>query len=664
MFFSTIGLYKQKKRLALLLKGNEFLNSCLFWGRKHLIREKIAEKLGIHSLYLEDGFLRSIGLGVQGYPSYSFVVDDLGIYYDTTRPSRLQQLILDAEFSQVDLDNAKQAMLLICQYQLSKYNHVPNFEFNAKHKNKPIILVIDQTVGDMAVKYGQADENNFQQMLQAAIDENPDCEIWIKTHPDVICGKKKGYLTGLNNPKINLLSNDVNPISLLKSVEKVYCVTSQMGFEALMLGKKVITFGVPWFAGWGLTDDRHHNLGKKTPKNDRTLLVLFAAAYLKYSCYINPNTGEQGTIFDVIDSLVYEKYWAKQLKGDFYCVDVSLWKKSVIKPFFNFPSCRLYFISSLNKLKQMVLPEQSKLLVWGNGKKELLDYAEEHNIPIIRMEDGFIRSVGLGSNLTAPLSLVVDDLGIYFNAQNPSRLEWILQNQYFEQSDLETAKEIKHRLIQQRIGKYNVGQGVVNLPKTPKTKILVVGQVEDDASIMFGSPQIKTNKALLQKVRTENPNAYIIYKPHPDVVSGNRMGDVAADVLAKYADQIVIDANILDCIEQIDELHTMTSLAGFEALLRNKKVVCYGLPFYANWGLTEDKISLSRRTRKLTLNELIVGVLIYYPIYLNPNTGRITKVQYVIELLNQQKKEKSLSFNRSWLVKQLEKLKQLYYAVK
>ena len=63
----------------------------------------------------------------------------------------------------------------------------------------------------------------------------------------------------------------------------------------------------------------------------------------------------------------------------------------------------------------------------------------------------------------------------------------------------------------------------------------------------------------------------------------------------------------------------MTSLTGFDALLRGKKVVTYGLPFYAGWGLTQDMIkgaaALDRRTRQLTLDELVAAVLLLYPLY-------------------------------------------------
>lgn len=295
----------------------------------------------------------------------------------------------------------------------------------------------------------------------------------------------------------------------------------------------------------------------------------------------------------------------------------------------------------------------------------MLAYSEKHHIPLLRMEDGFIRSVGLGSNLVAPLSLVIDDLGIYFNAQTPSRLEEILLHQEFSEQDLALAGKLKARLIEANIGKYNVGNAGFQLNITDKRTILVPGQVEDDASIRFGSPEINKNLDLLRKVRELNPDAHIIYKPHPDVVSGNRQGHIPKEQAVKFANDIVESANILDCINQVDEVHTMTSLAGFEALLRGKIVHCYGLPFYSNWGLTEDYLLLERRSRKLCLEELISAVLVYYPQYVNPNDATIINAEQAIEILQQQKQQLSHSgIKRPWIAKQFGKLKQLYRALR
>lgn len=639
------------------------------WGYRPTSKKarEYAKKHHLPYIALEDGFLRSVGLGVEGYPPFSLVCDDVGIYYDTTQPSLLEKYILEGNFSDVQLADAQKALDLICRYQLSKYNQAVDFVENfANTKEK--VLVIDQTFGDMAVKYGQADETHFQQMLEAAISENPNAEIWVKTHPDVLAGKKKGYLTDLSHyadhtDNVKIIAQDLNPLSLLNQVDKVYCVTSQMGFEALLINKKVITFGVPWFAGWGLTEDRHPNISQLAQSNRRevrSLLELFGAAYLQYCRYIDPNTGQTGTIFDVIEYLYKMKLLNRRLAGNLYCVGMSLWKRAAIKPFFNLPSCQLHFVRSQKKLENRPLAENAKLLIWGEGKPELHQFAEKHHLPILRMEDGFIRSVGLGSNLVPPLSLVIDDLGIYFNAQKPSRLEHILQTQTFSDDDLTLAEQLRDHLIQNHIGKYNVGVDGYKVQANNQKVILVPGQVEDDASIRLGSPEIQTNLALLKAVRQHNPDAYIIYKPHPDVVSGNRVGHIEQNEALKYANEIVSNANILDCIMQSSEIHTMTSLAGFEALLRGKTVHCYGLPFYSNWGLTADKLFLSRRSRQLKLNEFIAGTLIYYPLYINPNERKLINVKQAIQLLIKQKETTNQgNIQVSWMVKQINKFQQL-----
>ena len=193
----------------------------------------------------------------------------------------------------------------------------------------------------------------------------------------------------------------------------------------------------------------------------------------------------------------------------------------------------------------------------------------------------------------------------------------------------------------------------------------MVGQVEDDASIRTGSPNIRTNLDLLKTVRAANPEAYIVYKPHPDVVSSNRIGHIAESQAVKLADQIAKTENVLDCINAVDELHTMTSLAGFEALLRNKTVHCYGLPFYSHWGLTIDHCSFNRRNRKLSLLELIAGTLVYYPQYVNPNTGELTNAQTAIEILKAQRLALNHSgIHRHWLAKQYGKLQHLVRALR
>lgn len=668
MIFSTFGLFRQKQQLHSLL-GKRPAHSILFWGNKHPKRRALARLLRLPVLNLEDGFLRSEGLGVEGWPSYSYICDDIGIYYDTTRPSRLEHLILQNPTDPEILKQAQQAIDALVHNKLSKYNHAPD-TLPAADSSRPIVLVIDQTLGDMAVTCGQADEHTFQTMFQTALAENPEAEIWIKTHPDVLSGKKQGYLTHTAQHKnVRLIAQDLNPIALLQRADKIYCVTSHMGFEALMCGKPVTTFGLPWYAGWGICDDRHPDTAKLAAqgrRQPRTLHQLFAAAYLQYSLYLDPDTNRPGTLSDVIRYLAAARQRNDKLRGEIHCIGMSLWKRAVIKPFFRTPSCRLKFAAATAQLDPAELTRnRARLLAWGNGKQQTAEFAHRHNIPLLRMEDGFIRSVGLGSNLVPPLSLVIDDIGIYFNPETPSRLEYILQNHPFDQQDRQAALHLQKTLTENHISKYNVGNPDIPQPPTDKTVILVPGQVEDDASIRHGSPDIRSNLALLKTVRAQNPDAHIIYKPHPDVVSGNRIGHIPPEESARYADQTLPEADILACLQHADEVHTMTSLTGFEALLRGKKVHCYGQPFYAGWGLTQDHLPIPRRNRQLRLWQLIAGTLIHYPDYIHPETRRPISADTAAGILKQQKnvQKNNNRLHSSFLSKQTNKIKQLYLSL-
>ena len=265
--------------------------------------------------------------------------------------------------------------------------------------------------------------------------------------------------------------------------------------------------------------------------------------------------------------------------------------------------------------------------------------AEKQGIPVHRVEDGFLRSVGLGSDLVRPLSLVVDTRGIYFDPNKPSDLETILRETVFTEDLKNRGAEIRQRIIAERLSKYNVGDDtplVLRATSGQKT-ILVPGQVEDDASIRLGCVDIRRNLELLIEVRRQNPDAYIVYKPHPDVFAKNRKGDIPACEALRFCNQIVKDISMPACLRAIDEVHTLTSLTGFEALLHGKLVSTYGLPFYAGWGLTRDRHQVSRRGRKLELDELVTGALILYPRYFDWNTGYVISPEAALEVLSRSK---------------------------
>lgn len=251
------------------------------------------------------------------------------------------------------------------------------------------------------------------------------------------------------------------------------------------------------------------------------------------------------------------------------------------------------------------------IVVWGSKKAELYHSVNK----IVRMEDGFIHSLGLGSDLSPPYSQILDTTGIYFDAQHNNDLFILLNTYVFDSELIERAKNLKRLIVETGVTKYNLGREPCRWQRTPgQHVILVVGQVADDASLRLGtSGAINTVDKLLMDVWKNNPNALIIYKPHPDVLSGNRQGLTHAQ---QYCHVVDIESDIISILEQVDEVHTLSSLAGFDALIRGKKVVTYGMPFYAGWGLTVDKVGrIQYRDRKVSLDELIAATLILYPIY-------------------------------------------------
>ncbi|MGK9173858.1 capsular polysaccharide biosynthesis protein [Yokenella regensburgei] len=604
----------ERVRLSTLKAIPENVSAVAVWGYRPSAEKPtaLAKAAGVPVVRLEDGFIRSAGLGVQGCPPLSMVIDYAGIYYDASTPSSLEQLIQDSAGNQALSQEAQAMMHAIVDQDLSKYNQAPPFV--APDPMPDAVLVVDQTFGDVSVTKGNASAESFLQMLECAKQENPNAEIWVKVHPDVLCGKKSGYFSALKaDARVRLFAEDVSPQSLLRHMRKVYVVTSQYGFEALLAGKTVVCFGQPWYAGWGLTDDRHPQANALAARRQPASLIdLFTAAYLRYSHYRHPVTGEPASLGCVVDWLSLQRRHTLARRGVLWAPGLSLWKTAILKPYLKTAENEVRFARQC--------PRATALIAWGTrGEAKWQAQADAQGIALWRMEDGFIRSSGLGSDLLAPLSLVLDKCGIYYDASRPSDLENLLNASQLSARESARAHALRLQLVRHKVSKYNLGNDW-QLPAQAAGKkvILVPGQVEDDASIATGALSVRTNGDLLRTVRQRNPDAFIVFKPHPDVLVGNRKGQVPAEDVARWADCQALDADIIQCIQHADELHTMTSLSGFEALMHGKKVYCYGMPFYAGWGLTSDEHRLARRTRQLSLDDLVWQTLIAYPTYIHP----------------------------------------------
>lgn len=608
----------------------------LGWGHKPTADKarRYAAEHNLPYIALEDGFLRSLDLGCKGAQPLSLVVDHTGIYYDAGEPSNLENLLNASGWETPELmDSARRALRDIIRHNLSKYNHAPHApKWVWGQTPTPRVLVLDQTVGDASVTLGMTREGCFQAMLEEALTAYPLSHVWVKTHPDVIAGKKRGYLADYAAERgVRVIAADYSPLSLLAGADVIYTVTSQMGFEALMLGKDVHCFGMPFYAGWGLTKDR-----QTCPRRQRqrSLEEVFAAAYLLYARYVNPIRGERCDIHDAIGLLAEQRGQNERNRCFHACVGFRWWKRPYARAYLQSTGGQTVFYRNAQRALCHVRPKGGEIVVWSSNVDDALQKeCDDKRVTLARMEDGFIRSVGLGSDFNWPYSLVVDRKGIYYDPSRPSELEDIL-NAIPEHPDRtalrERAAALRALILDKGLTKYNTGFRVALPPTFPGGKkiALVPGQVEDDASVRCGGFGM-TNLDVLRTAREARPDAFIIYKPHPDVESGNRQGVLPDATALRYADSILRDFPMGRLLPLVHEVHTLTSQTGFEALLRGVRVFTYGGPFYAGWGLTEDRQAFPRRKARLSLDELVAGALLLYPSYYDWQTGSFCRAEDV-----------------------------------
>ncbi|MEM7258699.1 MAG: capsular polysaccharide biosynthesis protein [Pseudomonadota bacterium] len=611
------------------------------WGSKPYSRisSRIAEMADLPHIRLEDGFVCSFGRSSRA-TKYSIVVDPVGIYYDATNPSRLENILngIDAYAAMLadgaQLARAQRLIERVTADNVSKYNYLTTTPVSDLPDD--MVLVIDQTVGDQSVHFGGMDQQRFEDMLQHALAKYPANRVVVKVHPDVLAGKKQGYLTTLASElNLRVLTADLTA-EQLSACTCVYTGTSLMGMEALLRGVQVECFGQPFYAGWGLTRDHNHMPARQ---QQRSLKELFLAAYVLYPDYIDPVTGEHCELEDTLAHLAVQRQQRKRISRQYTCVGITPWKKRYLDRYLQSADFTHRHVSTadLMNTQSAVADTQYDVLVWGKKENDSpLEQALQHQ-RVARMEDGFLRSVGLGSNFTAPRSLVIDDLGIYFDATQPSRLEQLLQNHTCTDAELQRAGRLMEMLLENRITKYDIADNDeasgADYYRDNKVK-LVVGQVDGDASLRYGTADIAGNPALIEAVRAANPDAVVVYKPHPDVVSGNRSDgiDNKSKVLS-LCDHIETELPIHTVMRLCEEIHTMTSLAGMEALLMGKRVVTYGMPFYAGWGLTTDRCQFERRKKMLTIQELVYISYILYPSYLDVESGEFTSAEKTIDSL-------------------------------
>lgn len=363
--------------------------------------------------------------------------------------------------------------------------------------------------------------------------------------------------------------------------------------------------------------------------------------------YRDPFTGHAASIDATVDLLSLWRQTFDANRGISALAGIRRWKRDTIERFF-FDGTQTARITTMATAIADAQATGGSIGYWPSRVTPAeVKAARAVGIPLITIEDGFVRSSGLGSNLTLPSSIAVDGSGIHYDHAAPSDLETLLENCDFTPVMIDRARMLIGRLLTTQIGKYGQ-QGASGRPPEPASgstrRILVIGQVDDDESVRRGrGATVGSNRDLLSAVRGGAPDAHVAYRPHPDVIAGHRVGGLSKADTLTFADAISDRSNLFAAMADVDEVHVLTSLAGFEGLVRGHHIVVHGHPFYAGWGLTDDRADdFPRRNRRLTIEQLVAGALILYPRYIDPVTGLPCTVETVVTRLAEGKTRRTI----------------------
>lgn len=303
------------------------------WGHKPTAAKvrQIARDCGKPYIAFEDGFLRSVLPGDAELP-LGMIMDRTGIYYDASRPSDLEACINRRRCFGSD-PSVTRTIELLRMSRLSKYNYAVIDSLaglglrSADRRDR--VLVIDQTAGDASILGAGAGSDTFDWMLKTAVSENPEADILLRVHPETMLGRKAGNFSAerlkclveqdaalgrvLSEGRLRLTPEPINPWGLLEGCAKVYCVSSQLGFEALLAGCEVHCFGMPFYGGWGITRDRM--VPAPPRRGPATLEAVFAGTYIDYSYYVDHSSKSLLHIDEAIELLSQKRNCQRVFAG-------------------------------------------------------------------------------------------------------------------------------------------------------------------------------------------------------------------------------------------------------------------------------------------------------------------------------------------------------------
>lgn len=521
--------------------------------------------------------------------------------------------------------SAENAALMRCVREANIFDPLTLASRAAPGLEQPVpherVLLIDERAESALSAPKHERQAQFETMIETALREHPAAEFWLARSAQNASGEWLSRACTRLPENLKILEPGYSICASLPRFAQVYTVSASEGMQSLLLGVPVNVFGETFYAGWGLTRD-----ASPQPRRQARppLAALFEAVFVRLARYRDPFTHGVGPLDALLGAIEAQRAAALRFADLKHVAGIRFqwWKRPFATPYLTAGGGRLRWVDSPQKIGA-----GECAAFWGGRPSEGLP----PDTPMLRLEDGFLHSTGLGSDHIAPCSQVIDRRGIYFDASKPSDLTHILNHADFADAELARASALRRQITRLGLTKYNLGRRRPAWQAPPgKRVVLVPGQVADDASIRLGTRGITTAEELLRTVRAQRPDAFVVYKPHPDVLSGNRQGLIEAQGLADVVDT---HADLISLLECADEVHTLSSLSGFEALLRDKQVYTYGLPFYAGWGLTHDALEQPWRERQLSLDMLVAGALLRYPLYWDWKLGLFTTPEAIAHQL-------------------------------
>lgn len=604
------------------------------WGRAGASERtrRLADAHNLPYLAVEKGFLCSLRPEDE---SCSLVADSTGIHYDASRPSDLENLLNDTGWeTPALLAEAREAMTAVLRHGLSKYNMAPDappFLLTTPGQRQRI-LIIDQPVGDHTIAPGLADGDTFIRMLEQARRDHPGAALFVKSHPDTALGRKQGHLTAAaRDCRAALVPGDFSPLSLLAQADEVYAVTSHMGFEALLLGKPVHCFGLPFYAGWGLTRD-----AMRCPRRvrRRTVEELFAAAYLLYARYVNPVTGHPCSARDAIRLLSEQRRRNEQNGGYTACLGFDRRRRPLLRAFLASSHGETAFFRNDTEAVRRASANKGRIVVPASWPASPLEgVCRRAGVPLVRIEDGWLGREGTKAE-RRPASLLRDEQGTPDDASRPSTLETLLEHAPMDEALLTRSQALRAYMV-----KHGITLAASVAADTPSAHDAADGRPmpldAPSALLVAGTPPAATartpsgrdewdDRRLLRLARDAQAGAPLYYLPPFRQPGGTPAPEGAT---------LIRPADLPRVLPSVRKVLTVASAAGFDALLRGVPVHTYGSPFYAGWGLTGDEAVFPCRSRPLTVDMLVAGALILYPAYYDWSGRRFCGPEEICRLL-------------------------------